>query len=100
MSSHNGLPHHVAIIMDGNGRWAQKRHLPRTQGHVEGVKRVQEIIYAANDAGIKVLTLFTFSTENWTRPEKEVSMLMRMIITVMNSKIENLNQRNIRFQFI
>ena len=86
--------------MDGNGRWAQKRHLPRTQGHVEGVKRVQEIIYAANDAGIRVLTLFTFSTENWTRPKNEVSMLMRTLITVMNSRIGNLNKKNIKFQFI
>ena len=96
----NNLPNHVAIIMDGNGRWAQKRHLPRTQGHVEGVKRVQEIIFAADDAGIKVLTLFTFSTENWTRPQNEVTMIMRTLITVINSKIEVLHKKNIKFQII
>ncbi len=96
----NNLPQHVAIIMDGNGRWAQKRHLPRTQGHLEGVKRVQEIVNTANDVGIKVLTLFTFSTENWTRPHNEVSMLMRTLISVMNQKIDQLNRKNIKFQFI
>ena len=96
----NDLPQHVAIIMDGNGRWAKKRNLPRTRGHLEGVKRVEEIVRAASAIGIKVLTLFAFSTENWTRPEEEVSMLMRTLIAVLNKKIEKLNRANVRLQFI
>lgn len=94
------LPKHVAIIMDGNGRWAKSRHLPRTSGHIEGVKRVEEIVYFASARGIKVLTLFTFSTENWNRPQEEVSMLMKMLITVLNKKIQQLNKKKIRLQFI
>lgn len=99
MESEN-LPQHVAIIMDGNGRWAKSRHLPRTSGHIEGVKRVEEIVYFASARGIKVLTLFTFSTENWSRPKQEVSMLMKMLITVLNKKIQELNKKNIRLRLI
>ena len=77
------MPKHIAIIMDGNGRWAKEKHLPRTQGHQEGVKRVDELITAANRMGIKVLTLFTFSTENWSRPDSEVTMLMKTLISVL-----------------
>ena len=95
-----GLPKHIAIIMDGNGRWAKKRNLPRTRGHLEGVKRVEEIIAAAHEKGIQVLTLYTFSTENWTRPPEEVSMLMCTLISALNRKIEKLNKKNIRLQFI
>jgi len=91
---------HIAIIMDGNGRWAKKRNLPRTHGHIEGVKRVEEIVQAASEMGIKVLTLYAFSTENWTRPEDEVSMLMRTLISVLNKKIRRLNKANIKLQFI
>ena len=94
------LPQHVAIIMDGNGRWAKSRHLPRTSGHIEGVKRVEEIVYFASARGIKVLTLFTFSTENWNRPKQEVSMLMKMLITVLDKKIQALNKKKIKLQFI
>jgi len=96
----NHLPKHVAIIMDGNGRWARQRHLPRTHGHLEGVKRVEETISAAREMGIKVLTLYTFSTENWSRPENEVSMLMETLINVLNRNITRLCEGNIRFQFI
>ena len=94
------IPKHVAIIMDGNGRWAQMRHLPRTSGHLEGVKRVEEIVTLCSEKGIKVLTLFTFSTENWNRPRTEVSMLMRTLINVLNKKIKQLNEKKIRLQFI
>ncbi len=94
------LPQHVAIIMDGNGRWAQKRHLPRTRGHIEGGKRVEEIVGAARKKGIKVLTLYTFSTENWNRPQSEVSMLMRMLTSLLNKKITELSHNGIRVQFI
>ncbi len=94
------LPEHVAIIMDGNGRWAKNRHLPRTRGHIEGVRRVEEIVYFANDRGIKVLTLFTFSTENWKRPKHEVSMLMKTLMSVLERKVQELSQKKIRLQFI
>ncbi|RKX65165.1 di-trans,poly-cis-decaprenylcistransferase, partial [candidate division TA06 bacterium] len=74
------LPVHVAIIMDGNGRWAKKRNLPRIAGHREGVKRVREIVEESGKIGIKYLTLYTFSKENWKRPESEVSFLMKLFI--------------------
>jgi len=94
------IPAHVAVIMDGNGRWAKSRNLSRTQGHVEGVKRVEEIIVSASSLGIKVLTLFTFSTENWRRPKNEVNILMTMITSVLNRKINLLMDQNVRFNFI
>ncbi len=94
------LPKHVAIIMDGNGRWAKSRNLPRTRGHMEGVKRVEEITAVANKMGIKVLTLYTFSTENWRRPRNEVGMLMKTLCSVLEKKIGSLTQKNIKFQFI
>lgn len=96
----NSLPQHVAIIMDGNGRWARKRNMPRTRGHLEGVKRVEEITKAASQMGIKVLTLYTFSTENWNRPKQEVSMLMRTLISVLNRKVAELNRGDIKLRFI
>ena len=94
------LPQHVAIIMDGNGRWAESHNLPRTSGHMEGIKRVEEIIDVADKFGIKVLTLFTFSTENWSRPKAEVAILMRTLSDVLGRKVEKLNRQNIRFQMI
>lgn len=92
------MPKHIAIIMDGNGRWAKEKHLPRTQGHQEGVKRVDELITAANRMGIKVLTLFTFSTENWSRPDSEVTMLMKTLISVLEKKLTQLCENNVRFR--
>lgn len=92
------IPVHIAIIMDGNGRWAKARGLARTQGHLEGVKRVNEIIEAASDMGVKVLTLYTFSTENWTRPEAEVSMLMQTMINVLGQKLKQLCEKNVQFR--
>jgi undecaprenyl diphosphate synthase len=96
----NPLPEHVAIIMDGNGRWAKIRNFPRFKGHWEGVDRVEEVAHAANDMGIKYLTLFTFSTENWRRPQEEVSMLMKTVCTVLETRIEKLLKVNIRVKFI
>jgi undecaprenyl diphosphate synthase len=93
-----GIPVHIAIIMDGNGRWAKSRGLARTQGHIEGVKRVDEIVEAAAARGVKVLTLFTFSTENWTRPANEVSMLMQTLVSVLSSKLKKLHANNVRFR--
>ncbi len=94
------LPRHVAIIMDGNGRWAQSRNLLRTQGHVEGVKRVEEVVAAARKFGIEVLTIYAFSTENWTRPKDEVSMIMRTFITVLGQKAKELRANGVRVRFI
>ena len=94
------IPKHVAIIMDGNGRWAKQRRLPRTQGHVEGVKRVEEIVAAARKAGIEVLTVYAFSTENWSRPQDEVSMLMRTFIAVLGQKAKELRSNGIRIRFL
>ena len=96
----NPVPKHIAIIMDGNGRWAKSHNLDRTQGHIEGMKRVEEIVDIAYDCGVEVLTLYTFSTENWTRPETEVSMLMQMLTTALGKKINKLKESNIKFQTI
>lgn len=92
------IPGHVAIIMDGNGRWAKQKNLTRTQGHAEGIKRVEEIVAAAQAMGIKVLTLYTFSTENWHRPQSEVSILMRMLTHVLKEKIKKLKKNNVKFR--
>ena len=94
------LPQHVAIIMDGNGRWAEQRNLLRSKGHIEGVKRVEEIIDKARELNIKALTLYTFSTENWNRPETEVALLMKILTTVLERKINKLIETNIKFQTI
>lgn len=94
------LPQHVAIIMDGNGRWAKAQHLSRSQGHLEGVKRVEEIVAEACQVGIKVLTLYAFSTENWNRPQEEVTWLMRTLISVLEQKAQELHTHGIKIQFI
>jgi undecaprenyl diphosphate synthase len=94
------LPTHVAIIMDGNGRWAKARGMSRTQGHLEGVKRVEEIIRFARDTGIKFLTIYAFSTENWNRPQDEVSMIMRTFIMVLGQKAKALGEKGVRINFI
>lgn len=93
-------PKHVAIIMDGNGRWAKKRGLERFRGHFEGMKRAGEIITAADEEGIEALTLYTFSQQNWKRPETEIKMLMQMISMGLKQKAGDLRARNYRFDFI
>lgn len=93
----NGLiPNHVAIIMDGNGRWAQKRHLPRVAGHKEGMNTVKTVALHAKKLGVKVLSLYAFSTENWKRPNDEVSFLMKLPIDFFGTFIPQLNENNIR----
>lgn len=87
---------HVAIIMDGNGRWAKKRNMPRTYGHKEGMNRVIENVRYASDTGIKYLTLYAFSKENWKRPKEEVSFLMKLIIIYINSQIDELDKNNVK----
>ncbi len=96
----DNLPGHIAIIMDGNGRWAKERNLDRTQGHLEGAKRVEEIIDSANNLGIKVLTLFAFSTENWNRPKAEVSLIMNRMAYFLDKKLVKIKNKNGRVQFI
>jgi len=96
----DNIPKHIAIIMDGNGRWAKARGLPRTAGHQEGIKRIKEIVKAANKLGIKYLTIFAFSTENWDRPKEEVDMLMRYLDNFLRNEIEDLNKNNIRLLVI
>ncbi len=90
------LPRHIAIIMDGNGRWAKRRGLPRVAGHHEGVKSVRAIVEAAGDLGIKVLTLYTFSKENWYRPRQEVSALMKLLVNTLRKEIDELSEKNVR----
>lgn len=92
------IPEHIAIIMDGNGRWATKRSLPRIAGHHEGMKTVRKITRHANDLGVKVLTLYAFSTENWTRPKKEVEFLMRLPEEFLGTYLPELVERNVRVQ--
>jgi undecaprenyl diphosphate synthase len=96
MVDKKNLPKHIAIIMDGNGRWAEEKHLPRTAGHRAGIDRVREIVKAAGELGIEVLTLFAFSSENWSRPKKEVDMLMRSLYDFLGRQIRELNKNNIK----
>lgn len=90
------LPQHVAVIMDGNGRWAQKRGLPRTAGHRAGVERLREIIRFSSDAGIKALTLYAFSTENWKRPAEEKNVLFGLLLEYFTREIRELHEKNVR----
>lgn len=92
----NRLPKHVAIIMDGNGRWATARGLDRSAGHVEGVTTVRRITEAASEIGIGYLTLYTFSTENWNRPQEEVDALMSLIVTAIERETPDLIKNNVR----
>jgi undecaprenyl diphosphate synthase len=94
------LPAHVAIIMDGNGRWAKQRHLPRIEGHRQGVESVRSVVRAAGEVGIKYLTLYAFSVENWNRPKDEVDMLMRYLARFLKSEIGELNRNNVRLEAI
>ena len=90
------IPHHIAIIMDGNGRWAQKRHLPRVAGHKQGMQTVKTITIAASNLGVKVLTLYAFSTENWKRPSSEVNYLMQLPIRFFSIFVPDLVKNNVR----
>ncbi|MFA5096093.1 MAG: isoprenyl transferase [Candidatus Omnitrophota bacterium] len=96
-SGKNNIPKHIAIIMDGNGRWAASRSLPRTEGHRGGARRVKEIVKAAGELGVKVITFFAFSSENWSRPRKEIDMLMRYLKDFLGREIKEMEKNNIRF---
>lgn len=94
------MPRHVAIIMDGNGRWARKRLLPRVAGHKRGVESVREVVRACIEHGIEHLTLFAFSSENWRRPDEEVSFLMNLFLHALEDEVAKLHKNNIRFRAI
>lgn len=96
----DSLPAHVAIIMDGNGRWAKSRGLDRSAGHVEGVNTVRQITEIASELGIKYLTLYTFSTENWNRPKEEVDALMHLIVVAIERETPDLIKNNVRLTMI
>lgn len=93
-------PKHIAIIMDGNGRWAQKRHLPRIMGHPAGVKAVKRVVTFCAEQDIQVLTLFAFSSENWRRPKEEVSKLMGLFMLTMKTEVKRLHKNKTRLRFI
>jgi len=94
------LPTHVAIIMDGNGRWAKQRHLPRVEGHRNGVESVRAVVRAAGELGIKYLTLYAFSVENWNRPKDEVDTLMKYLARFLKGEIGELDRNNVRLEAI
>lgn len=96
----SNLPKHIAIIMDGNGRWAEKRSLNRIAGHRMGIKRAKEIIRACRELGIEVLTLYAFSTENWNRPRREISTLMSLLKRFLSAEGKTLVKNNIRLNAI
>lgn len=92
MIDSNTLPNHIGIIMDGNGRWAIKRSLPRQLGHQEGMKRVVEIVEGAKEIGIQHLTLYAFSTENWKRPKIEIDTLMNLLIIFIRNELDKIHK--------
>ncbi len=94
------VPRHVAVIMDGNGRWAKKRFLPRVAGHVKGVELVREMVRACLERGIQYLTLFAFSSENWRRPQEEVSLLMQLFVKALEQEVEKLDRNGVRLRVI
>ncbi len=98
--SNSSLPRHIAIIMDGNGRWAKKRLLPRHAGHRAGVETVRRVLTLCAEKGIEVLTLFTFSSENWRRPKEEVSLLMNLFIMALKREVKILHKNNVRLRII
>ena len=96
----DNLPRHIAIIMDGNGRWAKKRGMPRVFGHRAGAKITKAVVRAASDIGIKVLTVYAFSTENWKRPQEEVNMLMNLFSEYLDNEVEEMHQNNVQIRFL
>lgn len=99
-SADNHGPRHVAIIMDGNGRWAERRHMPRFTGHKAGVDAVRRVVEVAGKRDIEVLTLFAFSSENWRRPKKEVGLLMDLFMVALEREVRRLNKNNVRLRII
>lgn len=100
MPSAPSVPAHIAIVMDGNGRWAKKRLLPTAAGHKAGVEAVRTVLKACEKQGVKALTLFAFSSENWKRPELEVKALMSLFSSYLDNEVDSLHARNVRLRFI
>jgi len=102
LSTHarENLPTHVAIIMDGNGRWAKQRHLPRVEGHRVGVESVRAVLKTCGELGIKYLTLYAFSVENWNRPKDEVDTLMKYLARYLKSEVAEMSKNNVRLEVI
>ncbi len=98
--TYTGMPAHIAIIMDGNGRWARARHRPRVFGHTQGVKTVRRVVEDASEIGVKCLTLYSFSTENWTRPKAEIAALFNLLREYVESDLETLHRRNVRVRIL
>jgi undecaprenyl diphosphate synthase len=94
------IPAHIAIVMDGNGRWAEKRNRPRTFGHQAGLKALRKIVEHSGKRGVKELTVFAFSSENWNRPKKEVSRLMELFMRALNRESKELHEKGVRIRFI
>lgn len=94
------VPRHVAVIMDGNGRWAKKRFLPRVAGHVKGVELVREMVRSCLEQGVQYLTLFAFSSENWRRPQEEVTLLMQLFVKALEQEVEKLDRNGVRLRII
>ncbi len=100
MAANDNIPRHVAVIMDGNGRWARKRALPRHAGHRSGVAAVRQIVENAAKRGVEYLTLFAFSSENWSRPREEVSKLMGLFVEALQREVDDLHRNNVRLEFV
>lgn len=100
MADRTCLPHHVGIIMDGNGRWAKKRGLPRTAGHAVGVKVFKEIVFYARDMGLKNLTVYAFSTENWKRPQQEIDKIMQLLEQMIDEALVDFAKQKVRIRFL
>ena len=100
MAANDNIPTHVAVIMDGNGRWARRRALPRHAGHRSGVGSVKKIVELAAERGVKYLTLFAFSSENWARPREEVSKLMGLFVEALQREVDELHRNNVRLEFV
>ncbi len=100
LATKSAIPRHVAVIMDGNGRWAKSRGLPRIAGHRKGVERVRDMVTACVEKGIKYLTLFAFSSENWRRPAQEVQLLKELFLAALENEIRKLHKNNVRFRVI
>ena len=94
------MPRHVAIILDGNGRWAKKRFLPRFSGHAKGVEMVRETVRSCLELGVEYLTLFAFSSENWRRPQEEVSLLMQLFVKALEQEVDKLDRNSVRLRVI
>ena len=100
VSANGNLPKHIAIIMDGNGRWARLKNLPRAAGHKEGINSVREIVRVCGEIGVSHLTLYTFSSENWSRPKTEVSAIMKLLLSTIKKEIRNLDDNNVKLSTI